>query len=75
MTESWLQDPSGSWTMHFYRDPASWTKYPWYYIDRGRYRSGKDLLLKSRKYMARFDAVQLWKDLRKDGWKKVEAQW
>ncbi len=75
MAETWLQHPSSSWTIRFHRDPDSWRQYPWYFIDRGRPIHGEPPSPKTRDHLSRPAAVNLWKDLRKEGWKKVEPQW
>ncbi len=75
MIDSWLQDPSGTWAIRFHQDPQSWPNYPWVFVDRGRPFSDGPVQLKSRKHFCEEDALQIWKDLRKEGWKKVPPRW
>ena len=36
---------------------------------------GSAALLKSRRHVAKSDAVETWKKLRAEGWNRVEPQW
>ena len=69
--ESWLEDPTGQWTIRFHRDPRSWTEYPWFFIDRGQPSAGENPVMQPRKHFSHVDALRFWKELRKEGWEKV----
>mgnify|MGYP003329811358 FL=1 len=74
--EGWLRHPRGRWTYRFHRDENSWLQYPFVFIDKGRAMPGNaPALLKTRQYISRRDAIELWKKLRKDGRIVVAPQW
>ncbi|MDC0261223.1 DUF1651 domain-containing protein [Synechococcus sp. AH-551-N17] len=74
--EGWLCDRDGYWHKRFHRDERSWSKYPKIFIDDGRpMPDGSPALLKCRRHISRDRAEQLWKELRKQGWKQVEPVW
>ena len=74
--EGWLQDPDHYWLLRFHRDPKSWTRFPFMFMDKGRsMKDGSPPLLKSRKHIPKCDAVEIWKKLLKKGWIKVDPQW
>ncbi len=71
ITESCLRDPTGKWTLRFHQDPDSWSKYPCYFLEK----KGPFLTIKEannlRKPISKTEALKLWRNLRKEGWKKV----
>ncbi len=74
--DGWLQDPENFWIVRFHRDMSSWSRYPFVFIDLGRIIDDQSPpLLKSRKYIDRRDAIELWKKLLDDGWNLVPPKW
>ena len=74
--DGWIQDPFGNWSIRFHRDQRSWSRYPFVFLDKGRAMSdGSPALLKSRRYLPKSDAIELWINLQANGWSTVEPQW
>lgn len=74
--EGWLVDPNGYWCKRFHRDEKSWSQHPKVFVDDGRgMPNGEPALLKSRRYLRREQAEELWKHLRKQGWKQTTPVW
>ncbi len=72
----WIQDPQEKWSLRFHEDPKSWSAFPFVFVDRGRaMRDGSPALLKSRSYLPKCDAIEIWTTLIEKGWKKVSPQW
>ena len=68
--EGWLTDPDGYWVKRFHRDQASWSGCRRVFVDEGRgMPNGEPALLKRRQYLRRDQAEQLWKTLRRQGWR------
>ena len=62
--EGWIQDPRSKWILRFHRDRASWAKYPYVFLDKGHLMNdGTPALLKSRRYLARREAIEVWRKL------------
>jgi len=73
--QAWIQDPQTANTARFHWDPKSWSADPMYFVDSGRPLTGAPPLLKTRSYLRRDDARQLWKKLQSDGWRQCTPQW
>ena len=74
--EGWLMAPDKQWTMRFHRDQKSWNRFPFFFMDKGRAMpDGSPALLKSRRYLAKYDALELWIHLQENGWSTVDPQW
>ena len=74
--EGCLCDQDGLWHKRFHKDECSWGRYPRMFIDSGRpMPNGEPALLKSRRHLSRDQAAQLWKELRRQGWKQVAPVW
>ncbi len=75
-SEGWIQDPGKFWSIHFHRDPKSWSAFPYVFLDQGRaMKDGSPALLKTRRYLPHRDAVAIWERLISEGWGIVAAQW
>ena len=76
MGEGWLRNPKDGWTYRFQRDEKSWLQDPFVFVDKGRAMpDGSPALLKTRQYLRRKIAEEMWKDLVRKGWEKVPAMW
>lgn len=74
--DGWLQDPQQLWSVRFHRDPERCVDDVRILVDHGREMSdGRPALLKSRRNMRYEDAVSLWKELLRSGWKEIKAVW
>ncbi len=74
--EGWIRDPEGKWSMRFHRDPKSWERYPFVFMDKGKVMNdGSPALLKSRLHLPKSDALMVWETLKLKGWECVEPQW
>ena len=72
--EGWLQEPKGCNVLRFHRDPSA--RYEaLIFIDLGEPIPGQPALLKRRERLPRKQAVEQWKKLQKEGWRRVELQW
>ena len=68
--------PDKSWSVHFYRDHKSWSRFPFIFVDKGRAMpKGAPALLKSRRHIPKYDAIQIWNQYRNEGWIIVLSQW
>ena len=75
-SDGWLKDYTTGWTFRFHRDESSWVRHPYVYIDKGRAMPGRaPALLKTRQYIARQDAIKMWQELLREGWKRCNPQW
>lgn len=76
LEEGWLTNPQDRWTYRFRRDEKAWVGDPKVFVDLGRQMpDGSPALLKNRKHLRREEAVALWKDLLRKGWRRVPAAW
>ena len=66
--EGFIQDPATEETKRFQRDEKSWLRDPKVFVDTGPPIPGEPPLLKTRVYLLRDTAEQLWKELRSVGW-------
>ena len=74
--EGWLKDPYGYWVKRFHHDQASWTARPGVFVDEGRdMPNGEPALLKRRQCLRHEQAAQLWKALRRQGWRQAQPLW
>ncbi|MBM5792029.1 MAG: DUF1651 domain-containing protein [Cyanobacteria bacterium M_surface_10_m1_298] len=73
--QGWLQEPRSLATKRFHPDQKSWAQDPMVFVDSGRPLPGQPPLLKSRCYLHRDQAVELWGALLKGGWQVVSPQW
>ena len=74
--DGWLQHPPTGWTCRFHRDPTAWSGDPRVFVDKGRpMPDGSPALLKTRQCLSRGQAEQMWRDLLRQGWKRVPAVW
>ncbi len=74
--EGWLKDPDGYWVKRFHHDQASWSGCPRVFVDEGRgMPNGEPALLKRRQCLRHEQAEQLWKALRRQGWRQTQPVW
>ncbi len=74
--EGWIKDPQGKWSFRFHRDPNSWGRHPYFFMDKGMAMTdGSPAMLKSRSYVPMQEAKVFWEELISLGWTIVEAQW
>ena len=74
--EGWIQDPFSRWSLRFHPDQKSWHGNSFVFMDKGRAMpDGSPALLKSRSYLSKTDATEIWKKLILDGWRRVQPQW
>jgi hypothetical protein len=73
--QAWIQDPKTASTMRFQFDPKSWSAHPMYFVDLGRPLPGAPPLLKTRSHMHLKQARELWRELQRQGWRRVAPQW
>ena len=72
----WIQDPASKLIIRFHRDPESWGKHPYVFLDQGSLMNdGSPALLKSRRHLAMREAIEVWNTLLHDGWQRVSPQW
>ena len=72
--EGWLQEPKARNVLRFHRDPSARNE-ALILIDLGESIPGQPALLKRRERLPRKQAVEQWKKLQKEGWRRVEPQW
>jgi hypothetical protein len=70
--QAWIQDPKTANTAQFHLGPKSWHADPMYLMDAGR---DAPPLLKTRSYLHLEQARELWRNLRRQGWKQVAPHW
>ena len=73
--DGWLKEPDGVWILRFRYDWESCEQNPRVIIDKGRLEKNGIPLLKTRKRMRRYLAIQLWQRLLTTGWRRIEPQW
>ena len=73
--QAWIQDPKTASTMRFQFDPKSWSAHPMYFVDLGRPLPGEPPLLKTRSHLHLKQARELWRELQRQGWRRVAPQW
>ncbi len=77
LKNGWLQEPKTQNTKRFHKDKRSRVSYPKVFIDSGRPLPlpNQPALIKSRIYVDHKEAEDLWSQLQKQGWSKVQPQW
>ena len=75
MGDGWLMDPEDRWTYRFHRDDKAWFRDPKVFVDTGIPIPGEPPLLKTRMYLRRDAAEQLWKELHRVSWQQVKPCW
>ena len=73
--DGWLKESSGVWILRFRYDWSSWDQNSKVIVDKGRLEHNGIPLLKSRKRIRRNLAIQLWKNLLANGWRRIKPQW
>ena len=74
--EGWVKDPDGYWVKRFHHEQASWSGCPRVFVDEGRgMPNGEPALLKRRQCLRHEQAEQLWKALRRQGWRQTQPVW
>ncbi len=73
--DGWLKEDCGVWILRFRYDWESWDQNPKVWVEKGKLQKNGIPLLKNRKRMRRVLAINLWRQLLANGWKRVERQW
>ncbi len=73
--DGWLKEPNGVWILRFMYDWSSWDQNPKVIVDKARLERNGIPLLKSRRRMHKNLAIQLWKYLLTNGWRRIKPQW
>jgi len=77
--EGWLINPSRAWAMRFYPNPHH--PFPHVYIHRAFCKNlflhgiTPDVVIIESKNIPRPEAISLWAELLKEGWKKSKPLW
>ena len=71
----WLISPEGGWCYRFHRDPKSWQRYPFVFVDKWSAQpDGTPSQMKSRSKLPLDDALELCGQMLLDGWQKLSNQ-
>ncbi len=71
----WLISPEGKWCYRFHRDPKSWQRYPFVFVDKWSAQpDGTPSQMKHRSQMPLDDALELCGQMLLDGWQKLSNQ-
>ncbi len=71
----WLISPEGDLCYRFHRDPSSWKKYPFVFVDKWSAQpDGTPSQLKDRSKLPLDDALELCGHMLLDGWEKLSNQ-
>ena len=75
MAEGWLIHQEGL-VARFHRDEKSLLRDPILFVDYGKEMpNGEPALLKSRRHLRKPEAVELWKSMKRNGWKPCKPLW
>ncbi len=71
----WLISPEGNWCYCFQRDPKSWQRYPFVYVDKWSAKSdGTPSQMKHRRKLPLDDALALCGQMLLEGWQKLSKE-
>ena len=71
----WLISPEGKWCYRFHRDPKSWSRYPFVFVDKWSVQTdGTPFQMKGRSKLPLDDALELCGQMLLDGWEKLSNQ-
>ncbi len=70
----WLISPDGHFCYRFHRDPKSWMRYPFVYVDKWATDGGSPSEMKNRRRLPLDDALELCGQMLLDGWQKLTDQ-
>ncbi len=71
----WLINPEGDWCYRFHRDPKSWERYPFVFVDKWSTQpDGTPFQMKNRSKLPLDDALELCGQMILDGWEKLTNQ-
>ena len=71
----WLISPEGRWCYRFHRDPKSWQRYPFVFVDKWTAQpDGTPSQLQSRSKLPLDEALELCGQMLLDGWQKLSNQ-
>ncbi len=71
----WLISPEGDWCYRFHRDPKSWKRYPFVFVDKWSAQSdGTPFQMLGRRKLPLEDALELCGQMLLDGWQKLSNQ-
>ena len=72
---AWLISPEGKWCYRFHRDPMSWERYPFIFVDRwSALPNGVPSQMKKRNKLPLDEALELCGQMLLDGWLKLTTQ-
>ena len=72
--DGWLIAPDGQYCVRFHRDPKSWMRYPFVFIDKWHSVEGTPSQMKYRRKLPLDDALELSAQMLSDGWEKLHEQ-
>ena len=68
----WLISPQGNWCYCFHRDPKSWQRNPFVFVDKWSVQpDGSPLEMKGRRTLPLDEALELCGQMLLEGWQKV----
>ncbi len=71
----WLISPEGNWCYSFHKDPKSWKRYPFVFVDKWSTQAdGSPLQMKYRSKLPLDEALELCAQMLLDGWQKLSYQ-
>ncbi len=72
---AWLISPGGDWCIRFHRDPKSWQRYPFVFVDKWSAQpDGSPSQMQTRSKLTLDDALELCGQMLLDGWQKLSNQ-
>ena len=76
MREGWLIDPETGSAARFHADDNSYVRDPKVFVDKGMYLGANEVpLLKIRQHLRKEEAIKIWTQLKRAGWKLCEPLW
>ena len=76
MREGWLIDQEAGSAARFHADDNSYGRDPKVFVDKGMYLGANEVpLLKIRQHLRKEEAIKIWTQLKRAGWKLCEPLW
>ncbi len=71
----WLISPEGKWCYRFHKDPNSWERYPFVFVDKWSAKAnGKPSQMKARNKVPMEEALELCGQMLLEGWQAIKEQ-